>query len=54
MRKIGTAIAPVMLSAAGALGTSAVHAEGLIESIIEKTTFLGQFRVDAAFKTNDE
>lgn len=54
MRKIGTAIAPVMLSAAGALGTSVVHAEGLIESIIEKTTFLGQFRVDAAFKTNDE
>lgn len=45
---------PALALAVGGMLSSSVYAEGLIESLVEKTTFLGQFRIDAAFKTNSD
>ncbi|WP_210425297.1 DUF1302 family protein [Spongiibacter thalassae] len=54
MKKTYRRVAPALLVSLGGLLASHAQAESGIQELWDRTTFLGQIRLDAAYKTNDE
>ncbi len=54
MKIVRSQLATSLLITCGVLGSNSALSEGVFEDLWDNTTFLGQIRLDMAYKTNDE